>query len=314
MKNKDSILMRLSKYTELTYDEQDNLLFGYLDKYCISIQKFNNICFIIIPLKLNESYTLKDINKFFGSLKNNAFIASQYIISISYNNYYISIKVKLSNHINSSCNLISNLLDTIINEVKVHKLQVCCPQCGRVADIRPYLVNKGILFRCGFCITKLKDGLLERIKHEKKNVLNNLIGALTGSILGLVILTILSLITNLNGFFAFVLAFLTIKGFEANEGKLNVKSIIFISILSTGMVALSSYLSIGISLFLNNSYPNLIDCINNIPYELGLNNYKFEFIRNLIISFVSLFAGIFVTLKIKSSKNRKEEVVQELYY
>ena len=314
MKNKDNILIRLSEFTKLTYDENNNLLFGYMDKYCVSIQQFHNICFIIIPLKLNESYTLSDINKFFSKLENNVFVASQYITSISYNNYYISVKFNLARNIVTSCNNICNLLDNIINEVKKYKLQPCCPQCGDTADIRPYLVNKGILFRCGLCIYKLEEGLQKREKNNKSNTLNNIIGALIGSLIGLAALTVLSLITKLNGFFAFILAFLIIKGYENSGGKLNRKSTLFACILGGCMIFISSYISIGISLFLNNSYSSFIECMNNIPYEMALNNYQIDFIRNVMISISSLFIGMFIILKVDNSKTKKVKSVQELYY
>ena len=34
-----------------------------------------------------------------------------------------------------------------LNEAKENKLQPCCPECGDTSDIRPYLFNKGIIFK-----------------------------------------------------------------------------------------------------------------------------------------------------------------------
>ena len=315
MRDKYNILMRLSEITNVTYDKNNNILFGYMDKYSVSIQQFNNICFIIIPLKLNESYSLNNINKFFSSLNNNSFIASEYIDSISYNDYYISIKFTFSRNIINSCNNICNLLDVIISEAKKNRLQPCCPQCGDTSDIRPYLFNKGIIFRCGLCISKLEDGLEKReINTRKNNVFNNIFKSIIGALIGFVVLTALRLITDLNGFFAFILAFFTLSGYKGFKSKLTKNHIVFIVLLSTCMVVASNYISIGISLFLNNSFPNFMECINNIPYEIALSDYKLIFIKHLIISLISLFIGLFVLIKVNSNKNKKLKLVQELYY
>lgn len=265
MKNK--ILSMLEVDTNLTYNENKNILYGTYKNYYTYIQAFPAVILINLPVQLSEAYTNKELNLLLTKLTKDY----SNIQSAAYNNNSIQIRFEYKTIWKSNSDKILEILNTLIEEVSMNSLRTCCPCCGEIAEITPFLINDMLIPCCDSCKIETKNSIAnarESVKQIKSNVIGGIIGAFLGSLIGVALWIVVAQLGYISSLCGAVLTVCTIKGYQLFGGKLDKKGIFLTIVITILMVFVSAYLSFGLDIY--NAYKldaniTIFDAIKSVP-------------------------------------------------
>ena len=106
--------------------------------------------------------------------------------------------------------------------------QNCCQSCGRPGPADAYYAGGAYLHLCPDCFTLLQQNMTmnqAQEKQKKENVLSGAVGALLGSLIGVLCIVILSRLNIVAAISGIVMAVCTLKGYELLGGKLSTKGV-----------------------------------------------------------------------------------------
>ena len=115
----------------------------------------------------------------------------------------------------------------------------CCAQCGAVGATDPAVISGQKMHLCGSCYESMSSAAaVEQAKKAAKrpNAVAGTVGALLGSLIGVLAIVILSRIGVYSAISGLIMAVCVIKGYELLGGRLNTAGIVICSIIMLLMV------------------------------------------------------------------------------
>ncbi|MBU5487190.1 hypothetical protein KQI77_03300 [Clostridium sp. MSJ-8] len=299
MKNK---LLEIADVLNLNCNQTYNVCNGIYRNYNIAIQQFKSVCFLSMPLKLNDNYNSKKLDDFLEKVKT----SFSFIDSISYRQYYVSIKYSLGSCKNLAMSL-KDLLDFMIDEFSANKLYTCCPDCGESGQIGTFIIKGAATLKCNSCIDKVE---IPKETKRQRNILNSsigLIGTIIGSLIGIILCIVVSYFNTtigavISGLF---IALCGTQFFLLFGGKLTKLGIFSNFLISSLMVALANYLATGVSIF--NIYKKtctLLQSFASINMFLNFSDIRRIFTLNFTVGYIVFLIVIILTIYV----NRKNAI------
>jgi len=297
---KDKFMLTLQQETNLIYVEKNKVLYGRYKEYYTYIQSVGGSALVInFPLKLNETFTINEINLVLSNL------CKEYsnIKSATYSDYSVQIRYtyKTNRKVNSD-NIVS-ILNTLVQEASSNCLNNCCPICGEHTEISPFVVNRNLTACCDNCKSQIKNGIAESqesIKQLKSNVITGTIGAFLGSLIGVGLWIVVGLAGYIAAICGLVLAICTIKGYQLFGGKLDKKGIFITIIITVFMVFVSQYLSLTLDIYNElNKHSNItiFKALEMVPKFLVMSKVGSDFYYNLGLGYIFTIMGSFSQFK-----------------
>lgn len=246
MKNK--LLSVLEKETNLNYNVPKGVLYGTYKNYYLSIQDFRTFILISVPIKLSENYNITGINSILAKLN------EEYsnMKSATYNNNSIEIRYDYKTVWKSNSDNILSILNALVREVTLNNLSTCCPACGEVTPISPFLVDNKFIPCCDNCKLEIKNSIADNqdtIRKQKSNIVAGIVGGFLGSLIGVTLWIIIGLAGYIAAICGLVLAVCTIKGYQLFGGKLDKKGMVITIIITILMVFVSQYLTLSLEIY-----------------------------------------------------------------
>lgn len=207
-------------------DEQRNVLYGQRNGYemiAYAADKRYPYLFTVtlsvkVPMGPIEKSEIKQFvkrEKEVTSLTQNKGVFAMIIRSTSN-------QAKLAENFNNSVN-------ALIEFLRSKGCVTCCQQCGQQVETASFEVGGSYMHLCPDCAGKMRqDRTLENQQKQEKseNIVGGFVGALLGSVIGIICIIFFSQLGRISVLSGFVMAICTIKGYEMLGGKLTKKGIV----------------------------------------------------------------------------------------
>ena len=189
--------------------------------------------------------------------------------------------------------LIHSIIDDIIDFLEKNKIKNVCRNCHNIRKTSLVDYDSAISFYCDDCFNKTKDEYQEQIKkykNIKENVLLGIIGAVIGSLPGLIIYLVLEYL-NFSSFFAALVIMLgSAYGYKWFAKTLKEKGLIISLIVGFIFIILANEISCAYSLYVEYSslYKiNIIDAYKAMPYYIANSeSFRSSYIQSLVITII----------------------------
>lgn len=125
-------------------------------------------------------------------------------------------------------------LDALAAFLREKGFQNCCQACGTQQDVSSCYAGGAYLHLCPECFTSLQQRAEmneAQTNQKKENVVAGAVGALLGSLIGVVCIVILSQLGYVAAISGVIMAVCTLKGYELLGGKLSNKGIVISVVL-----------------------------------------------------------------------------------
>lgn len=299
MKNK---LLEIADTLNLNCNQTYNVCNGMYRNYNIAIQQFKSVCFLSMPLKLNDNYNSKKLDDFLEKVKT----SFSFIDSISYRQYYVSVKYSFGSSKNLAESL-KDLLDFMIEEFSANKLYTCCPDCGESGQISTFIIKGAATLKCNSCIDKIELPKETKMQRNISNSVFGLIGTILGSLIGIVLCIVASYLNSTIGsvISGILIAICGTQFFLLFGGKLTKLGLFLNFIVSSLMVVLANYLSTGVSIFhIYRKSCTLAQSFESINMFLNFSDIRKIFTLNLTVAYIVFLIVIIITIYV----NRKNAI------
>jgi len=294
---KKKMLKEIQEKTQLTYLEKKGALTGSYRGYNMSIgtiDKSQDISYIIIPLKVSEGFGIEKINVFLSELH------SRYKgVSVArYEDFRILLNYYPRFRKRNKLEIIMAIIDEILNFAQMNEFQgSCCEICGEHYDVVPILIDGVIISSCVNCKLEVKNSisLNQQAQREKKNnIVGGIVGGILGALIGCIIWIIISQLGYLSAIGGLAIAICNIKGYELFGGKLNLTGIIITSVITLLAVYGAQHISLGFEIY--NAYKasydvTIFEAIKSVPEFLVDKDVSGPFWRNLGMGYLLTIAG-----------------------
>lgn len=161
---------------------------------------------------------------------------------------------------------LNSMLTSITNYLQVNNYENCCESCGEKVEIDPYIVG-GI--ECNLCPTCYNEMMYQekaKLNEEKENIVAGIVGALVGSVFGVIAIIVIGQLGYVASLSGVILAVCAIKGYELLGGKISNKGIILTSIVIIAMTYLGHRLETAIEFSQATGIP-MLDFFKMINYS-----------------------------------------------
>ena len=115
----------------------------------------------------------------------------------------------------------------------------CCEQCGAVGATEPVVISGNKMLVCSSCYNALSAAAIQadaKAATKKSNVVAGAVGALLGSLIGVLALVIISRIGFYSGLSGLIMGVCVIKGYELLGGRLNKAGIVISCVIMVLMI------------------------------------------------------------------------------
>ena len=213
----------------------------------------------------------------------------------SYKGHVISIGIKNTAKITAENVIkISNELVTLL---RTNGMINCCQTCGSEEDVGIYTVFGEHAILCPTCFERSKSelALAQNAIHTKKtNYAFGIVGALLGSLLGVLIWVIAAQFGKIVGISGIVFIVGSLYGFKKLGGKLNIAGLIISALISVAMLLFAEYLTFAIEIFqqYKNEYDiTFLDAFRAVADFLEDEEVYRVLLHDVVIGLLFLVAG-----------------------
>lgn len=201
---------------------------------------------------------------------------------------------------------VSNALNALITFLHTEGFQNCCQSCGSENTSACY-VSGGYMHLCPDCYVKMQHNntLAASAKQNKsENVIAGTVGALLGSLVGVVSIIIFSQLGYVAILSGIIMAICTLKGYELLGGKLTKKGIIVSVIVMIVMTYVGDRLdwAIVIASALDVPFTLAYQILPDLLYEEVIE--MATYVGNLVLQYLFVLLGAVPTI-INSLRNNK---------
>lgn len=290
-KHTREIYAQVAQQTGLLQDSQSGIVYGQVQDYSVILKPTEQplTLSIEIPACRDEELTKEEKKKLLSY--------SKVILKIEEENNLIDVELKGVSKIQAHKlkDNVQEALDAVIRFLSECGFQPCCQVCGELKQVEAISIDESFLSACDDCFSSLQQNVTlanESDKAKKENIFGGVLGALIGSLIGMVFIIFVSQLGKIAVLSGIVMAFCTLKGYEIGGHKLTKKGIIFSLVLMVGMIYLADRLdwAIVISRELEEdfflSFKAVPDLIKVDVIE------KADYIKNLVSLYIYSLIGV----------------------
>lgn len=212
------------------------------------------------------------------------------------------------------CGVMTQLINNFITFLQEKGFQPCCSMCGQSVDVSAYKASSAYMHLCTPCSEQMRGNLAaeaQKEKGKKENVAGGIVGALLGSLVGVVAIILLSRMGYVAALSGVAMAVGVLKGYELLGGKLSNKGVVIGVIIMLIMTYVGDRLdwAIVISQEVSDPTVSIFDCYRIVPFLVSEDYIEFgPYIANLVLLYVFLLLGAVPT--VRSRVVEKEESTQ----
>lgn len=201
---------------------------------------------------------------------------------------------------------LTNALNALVSLLHTEGFQNCCQSCGANNTI-PCFVSGGYMHLCPDCYAKVQHNstlAYSQKQGKRESAIAGTVGALLGSLLGVLSIIIFSQLGYVSVFSGIIMAICTLKGYEMLGGKLTKKGIIICVLMMLVMTYFGDRLDWAIVIAreleveLTLAYQVLPDLLANEIIDMG------TYAGNLVLQYLFVLIGAVPTI-INTTKNSK---------
>lgn len=190
----------------------------------------------------------------------------------------------------------------------------CCDICGQNKETAAFQIGKGYVYLCPDCELRLRDQtqLAEQQDAQKKeNVIGGILGAMLGSVFGVLCILILSRLGYVAALSGVAMAIGVLKGYEILGKKISQKGIIISIVIMLIMTYVGDKADWAF-LVASEFGENVFDCYRAIPVLVSEGYIDISsYIGNLIILYLFLLLGAVPTIiSIVGNQKIKNKIVR----
>lgn len=248
--------------------------------------------------KRSMALTKKEKKEYTGVLRQ--------VASIRQEGYRIIVQQKNISDQEKLQTLLVQSVDSLLSFLRFKGFQPCCSVCGQSVEAEPYLVDDDYVHLCPNCTAGMRDNpaLVTRLeKNKKENVAAGTVGALLGSLFGLLFIVLLRRMNFVSAGSGLIMAVGVLWGYKRRGKKFTKKGIVISVLIMLIMTYVADRLDWTFRLYSAvKPEASFFECYRLIPILLqeGIINKK-NYISNLaglyFILLVGAVPGVYVAAK-----------------
>lgn len=276
----------------LTVDKKHECAYGVVDgyKFIVTFHPQARQYSIITSVKTqNETDTL---SQYLETMDKGTFINW-----MSYANEVVTVNVKNDKHLTVWD------LNKIMKDIAAFAYQngyvQCCHHCHEEIAVDACSLNGQNDLMCSHCLSQFSINAPE---PKPINVPLGILGALIGSLIGVIAWLVIYNLGFIAGITGFIMAVCCFKGYEMLGGRIDRQGLWIALIIAVVMLAVAEMLSLGLEIMsVYNDYYDMgltiFDAMQAVPYFLGDSDILWAVIKDLAFGYIFMAAASFSYIK-----------------
>ena len=274
------------------YDGANDVIYGKRGEYDILIyaadKRYPNMLTIHTAARRHIALTNEEKKEFIKSLKQ--------VTGIKQDGNQITVTQKNIGNWTKLQESLAESVNNLLAFLHAKSFQPCCSVCGQSVEVEPYQVASGYMHLCPDCGVNMQGNLMtaaQQMQNKKDNVVAGTVGALLGSLLGVLCIIVLSRLGYVAAISGVIMAVGVLKGYELLGGKLTKKGLVIGVVIMLIMTYVGDRLDWAIMLYGEiGDYYNLFECYRLVPVMLEEDIIEMgSYIGNLVLIYVFLLLG-----------------------
>lgn len=264
---------------------------GKVDNYDISIKYDNSSLLYNMNLTVTGPQNIEKLNSKLTKI-------DKYAIA-RYKNNNLTI-TEACDKLKNMPDLINTVLKLLIKYLKDNKYQNVCKTCGKINNTALISIDGVVSYACNTCYNNALKEYQKEINDNKKikeNVLLGALGAIIGSIPGIIIFFLLSYLKINSSFAGLIIMLGSAYGYKWLANSMKEAGLIISLIIGFFSIALANEITNAYTLYIeyNSMYSiNLFDAYKAVPYYLNNSvSFKSAYTESLIVAVIfGAFGGL----------------------
>ncbi|WP_455717113.1 hypothetical protein [Anaerosporobacter sp.] len=210
-------LEELALKTGLQVDKGTGILFGRKLGYDICLRTTDNSYKSLLSFSVSCNGNAPEKNEFIQFTKEQSVLGA-----CNVSQYSVSFIITPGRTKAKCIEKIVTAMNVVIEYLQLRGYENCCEACGGKEDINTYILNGTEVITCSSCFNAhtYSAEIQETEKKQRENVAAGIVGALIGSIAGVIAIIIFGQLGYVAAISGFVMAICTLKGYERLAGRL----------------------------------------------------------------------------------------------
>ena len=161
------------------------------------------------------------------------------ITGCAVNRRTVIVSVKTTRDTEQQIKNLKEAINATVDYLQQNGYVSCCEQCGAVGATEPVVISGNKMLVCSSCYNALSTAAIQadaKAATKKSNVVAGAVGALLGSLIGVLALVIISRIGFYSGLSGLIMGVCVIKGYELLGGRLNKAGIVISCVIMVLMI------------------------------------------------------------------------------
>ena len=295
-----SPIRKIAEQLGLSVDEKKWFAFGRRNGYSLIIRQDNYQRQFILSLGVKPGAV--EPSEAVGSFLTGLRQKNKWIPVALYEGYSLKIHIRMAATVGKMVRTVAEIADEVVGYLNSNGYVNCCQLCGEEMGVSSFAVNGTGMELCGHCETQVSNQVSHQvIEHQEKkvNYLHGAVGALLGSLVGVVLWVLIYQAGYIAAIAGLVMAVCAIKGFEKFGGKIDKLGIVLTMVITVIMLFVAHALCLSIEIykvFGEMVEISIFDAIQAMPAFLGESDVASAFFGELVIGYLMLFAASIPTL------------------
>ncbi|MBQ3864642.1 MAG: hypothetical protein II781_02260 [Clostridia bacterium] len=298
------LLTQCAQTCGLTYDRENNFIYGPFNGFTVFIQRSSNSA-AYHQISLTVANNGIAISK--KELKEIAKTSNKLVKANQVAGFYASFLVRLGNDAYTAAQVLRDALGYLTNELQTRGYCNVCEHCAQMKETAPYVVGGQIRLLCPECFESVSQNLNELARRDAEtpeNVPAGIVGALGGAIIGAVVVVLMGQLGFVSALSGLIAAVCSLKGYELLAKKLSIKGIIISCVLMLVMLYIGNRVdwAIAVSKAFNVDFFSAFRGIPELVKQEA--EVRAEYIKNLVMVILFALLGAVPTI-LTAIKNQK---------
>lgn len=293
-----SIMNGFAQQNGLSFDKDTLSIFGSYNGHniCLSKSAEGNMFNIMVNVKEGSRPPLTPLQTAFEQMKVDS---AKRLVSYTAQKSKLTFKTSASFAYSGLTKNVDLCIQQITNYLNENGYVDCCYECNGETGLEINMINSDTFALCGGCYEGVLASLeanKQNIKQKKGNMLTGIIGALLGSLIGVVVFVLIGQLGYIAAISGIVMAICTLKGYELMGGKISAPGVIVSCAIMAVMVWFSCSLDFSISIAAELD-AGVFEVFRVLPELFGEISELFaSFIGNLAIAYLLTAVGAVPTI------------------
>lgn len=299
----NQLMTDLSRNQNLACDSQRNLVYGNFRGYAVILEeKKKQETSLTLSVKEERDGDIKDkIDEFLNLLK----MDYQEITYCNFNGMKLEVVVRayLAEHLNLFVNVMGRVTEYLYSQGMVNSCQVC----GNAVDAGLSRVNGKVGIRCNACMGSTARTIVE---NPKGNLLLGILGALLGSIPGVIVWVVIYQLNFIAGISGFLMVYGAFYGYKKLGKRNDMIGIVISCIFAVIMIVVSEAFCVVFE-GMETLGITFSECVQYLKLYYKEALEWFEIAKDIVFGLVlAIWAALGTIKKLTAEANQIEESVR----